>query len=404
MIGSWQTEVRREYAGLDARFGLPLRPLGRARVIGLAFVAFGGFFAWSPARDLWRTASSLIETGSPGQEGGLGLLFQVPFLLVGAVPLTLGLLVLFGRCRVEWRNGRVRSAEVLGPFWWTRRLPPKPLRRLTVVATPSGGSPAPPRGLQELAALFAEYESGPRRIVALGYPREWLLALARELEILAGARGVTDSPVEVEVVERWSPEDDAEAEVTEQPRHSRVGLEERSSGLRLTVPPAGLWRGSKGMFFFALVWCAFVAAFTVGAARAGFEHDGPSWMPVLVISVFWLFGLGLLTFAINMGRRTAVISAEDGRLQVEVRGLFGVTRREWGPGELTAIRADSGFEVNDRPVLELQIHPLDGKKWGMLAGRDEDELRWMATRLRRALALPARGASGPADDAASHAR
>jgi hypothetical protein len=47
------------------------------------------------------------------------------------------------------------------------------------------------------------------------------------------------------------------------------------------------------------------------------------------------------------------------------------------------------MEVNGRPVLELQIHPVGGKKWGLLAGRDEDELRWMATALRRALKLPA---------------
>jgi hypothetical protein len=58
---------------------------------------------------------------------------------------------------------------------------------------------------------------------------------------------------------------------------------------------------------------------------------------------------------------------------------------------LTAIRADaSSMEVNHRPVIQLQIHPRAGKKVGLLSGRNEDELRWMATRLRRALNVPAR--------------
>ena len=63
----------------------------------------------------------------------------------------------------------------------------------------------------------------------------------------------------------------------------------------------------------------------------------------------------------------------------------------WSRGEIAAIRADaSGMEVNDRPVIELQIHPVSGKKFGVLAGRNEEELRWMATELRRALNVPAR--------------
>jgi hypothetical protein len=133
-----------------------------------------------------------------------------------------------------------------------------------------------------------------------------------------------------------------------------------------------------------------MAVFTAGAAVAGFEWDGNPWLPILLIAAFWAFGLGLLAVAVNMGRRTAVMAVEDGRLQVETRGLFGVRRQEWNPGELSAVRADAGgLEVNERPVLELQIHPAGGKKWGLLAGRDEDELRWMATSLRRALKLPA---------------
>ena len=389
MIGNWHTEVRREYAGLDARFELPIRPLGWARIIGLALVGFGVFFAWRPAQGVWQTVRALLD-GAPGETDTFLGLFQVPFLLAGGIPLAVGLLVLFGRCRVEWKDGRLRSTEILGPFWWTRRMPRKPLRRLRVAAAPSASEGDRPRGFEGLAGLFAEYEGGPRKIVALGYPQAWLLTLARELETLAGAGAFAGAPVKVELVEQWSPDEEDGGDVTAQPPGSRVRLEEWSSGVRLTVPAAGLWRGSKGLFFFALVWCGFMAVFTAGAVGAGFEWDGKPWMPILFIAAFWAFGLGLLAVAVNMGRRTAVIAVEDGRLQVETRGLFGVRRQEWNPGELSAVRADAGgLEVNERPVLELQFHPVGGKKWGLLAGRDEDELRWMATSLRRALQLPA---------------
>jgi hypothetical protein len=42
--------------------------------------------------------------------------------------------------------------------------------------------------------------------------------------------------------------------------------------------------------------------------------------------------------------------------------------------------------------MELQIHPVGGKKAGFLSGRDNEELRWVATRLRRALKVPSRAA------------
>ncbi len=169
-------------------------------------------------------------------------------------------------------------------------------------------------------------------------------------------------------------------------------VEEHATGVRLTVPPAGLWRGSKGLFFFALFWCAFMAVFTGITVFA--QSKGTEKVPVvfwIFIPAFWLIGLGMLAGAVNMGRRTANLVAESGRLRAETRNLFGVRQREWDCAEIAAIRADaSGMEVNGRPVIELQIHPRIGKKVGLLAGRDTNELRWMATRLRSALGVPAR--------------
>jgi hypothetical protein len=42
------------------------------------------------------------------------------------------------------------------------------------------------------------------------------------------------------------------------------------------------------------------------------------------------------------------------------------------------------MEVNDVPVNELRIYDTSGDKFGMLAGRKDEELRWLAHELRAA--------------------
>ena len=54
------------------------------------------------------------------------------------------------------------------------------------------------------------------------------------------------------------------------------------------------------------------------------------------------------------------------------------------------------MEVNNRAIYELQVHPLTGKKLGMLRQRTDEELRWIAAELNLALRLP-RPAGGTDD-------
>jgi hypothetical protein len=292
---------------------------------------------------------------------------------------------------VEWRDGQLWSAEILGPFRWTRRMPRKPIRKLEIAATTSKTGTAPPKRIENVSGLTAEFEDGSKKLVVLGYPKDWLLAIADELKGYVGRGTFSATSTQVEVVEKTS-EDEEINDVPQQPADSRVQVEEHASGVRLVVPPAGIWRGSKGLFFFALMWCGFMAVFTGFSVFAGNKSSGGVPLAFwFFIPVFWLIGLGLLAGAINMGRRTATLAAEGGQLRIETKNLFGTKQLEWRRDEIAAIRADaSGMEVNDHPVIELQIHPCVGKKVGLLAGRKEEELRWMATRLRQALNVPAR--------------
>jgi hypothetical protein len=158
----------------------------------------------------------------------------------------------------------------------------------------------------------------------------------------------------------------------------------------VVIPPAGLRKGSKGMLNMGIFWCLFMGVFTGVAFGTGKGAHEVPWGVCMFIAGFWLIGLGLLAGAINMGRRRATISVENGDLRLEQHGPFGIKRCQWRRGDIASVQAGpSGMKVNDVPVIELQIHPAAGKKAGFFSGRSDEELGWIATKLRRALSVPA---------------
>ena len=98
--------------------------------------------------------------------------------------------------------------------------------------------------------------------------------------------------------------------------------------------------------------------------------------------------VGILLAAINMGRRRSNLATAGDRLFVVRESIFGRKTHEWKAADLEEIRRGaSGTTVNDVPVLELQIHPRQGKKVGLLSERDNGELTWIAAELNQALGL-----------------
>ncbi len=375
----------------DVSYSLPARPLGKLRWLALFLVAFGVVFASIPATGLFRSLKSITAGKATAGDWGFAV-FLVPFMVAGLVPLGLGLLLLFGRCRVEWRQKRLSVLDYVGPVRWRRRLQKSRILKLTVS---SGGAkinnqPVITGPLAELGALAAEFDEGKPRLVAIGYPRDWLQALAEDLSARVGAPASTIAApvVEVKNLDQSRPEP---VEVVPKPANSQVRVEPRPDGVLLVVPPAGLRKGSKGLFGFAILWCLIVAVITLAIGSASAKNvRGNPFVGWALIGVFWLVGLGMLTGAISMARRRAMLLFENGQLKVAQIGIFGAKRWDWKHDDIAAIRADaSGMEINNAPVIELQIHPVNGKKTGFFAGRDQEELRWMASELRRALKVPA---------------
>ncbi len=389
MTRDWSQEIKRDYVGGDVCFDFPRRQLGWARLVGFFLVGFGLLFMWMPAHTGWEFIQKLLN-GNFDVGNVIFSLFPFLFVIIALMPMGIGLAILFGRCRLAWRDGQLHCTELVGPFCWTRRVPRKPIRKLEISVGTSQTGSAPPKSMESYSCLVALFEDGSCKILVFGYPKNWLLAVAEELKTYVGSGSASSEPLQVEVVESVvKAENDDEVQ---RPANSRVQLEERGGELRLTIPPAGLWKGSKGLFFFALLWCGFMCVFTGISVYSQFKSsEGVPLAFWIFIPVFWLIGISLMLGAINMGRRGAELTADSGRLRVETKEIFGVKIREWLRAELAAVRADaSGMEMNHRPVIELQIHPVTGKKSGLLAGRDEQELRWLAAQLRRALKIPAR--------------
>jgi len=177
------------------------------------------------------------------------------------------------------------------------------------------------------------------------------------------------------------------------PRGSQITIERFPDGLTINVPPSGLWRGSQGLFPFAIVWLGFMSVFTpvflVGIFRGKGADQAAAWIAPAILSLFWLVGMGLFLGGLNMGRRRAAIAVTGGALMVIQTGIFGSKQREWPASGIERICAGpSGMEVNDKPILELQIYGGSPRKFAVLAGRSDDELRWIASELRATLGLP----------------
>jgi hypothetical protein len=239
-----------------------------------------------------------------------------------------------------------------------------------------------------LATLAAEFESGRPRIVATGYPREWLEAIAADLSGRAGSSQAKAPRVEVTDANENPPQF---RDVLEKPADSKVAIQRQSASIVLDVPPTGFRKGAKGLFGFAILWCLFMVVFTPIFLFVDHSESGGTLAAlVFFIAGFWAIGIGLMAAAINMRRRRATLTAGNSGLTVVLTGPFGVKRHKFQRADIAAIRADaSGMAVNDVPIIELQVHPAAGKKIGLLAGRDPSELRWMATELRKAVGVGA---------------
>jgi hypothetical protein len=383
-------EIQAEHWPDRTTYDLPMRPIGALRFLGLLPMAFSVAFVWMPGHFLLGLFHQLGRDKA-GFFLWIPIAFLCAFVIAGLVPFTIGLFMLIGRTRLVVTRERIIATEIAGPVRRSRKIKVADIERLEYGGARTEGQTAnaTPAWLKQIGGLTAILRNGKKSLLLIGYPRDWVEAMAEEL---SGSMQQVGTKVEINEVEPLTRNAETPTEeLVSKPASSLVQLETRVNGLVLEIPPAGLRKGGKGLFSFAIIWCLFMTVFTC-AMCFGKDHNGqrPPWGAWLFIAGFWGIGLTMLASAINMGRRRAVLTVESGGLRVDQHGLFGANSREWQRGQISAVRVDrSGMEVNHVPLMQLQIHPVGGKKFGLLTGRPEDELRWIASELRRALSVPA---------------
>lgn len=373
-------------------YQFPVRTLGRLKWLAIFPIVFSIIVIGMIGSWIWGFVGGMIQIFGPW--GALGGLFTLPFLLGIYTTLFYTACALAGRTQLIVREQDILTRERVGWFRRTRRVRRDAITHFHVQTSQSpeidetAGFEA---FLQQFCALSVKLAKDKSMVLVLAYPRDWLIAVAQDLSQRCGTEtAAIDSvtraiPVEVDEVSLTGV-----IEREKQPADSPIELQRLADGLVFTVPAPGVWKGSSGLFVFGLLWCGFMVVFTslfaVAAANGKVEGEGSWWLFPLFIVVFWSIGIGLLLGAINMGRRQAAIAVTREHLKLIVSGLFGTTRREWALDELDTFRkGPSGMSVNDVPVMQLHIVPRKGSPYGLLTGRDEAELEWMATHLRRCL-------------------
>lgn len=408
------SEIERVETVSGVRYALPRRGLGRVHLIGLIPLV-GSLLA-----GYWIVAVFLKNFGWPIR-GGIEDMFvaaiAIPFLYIDFSVIRFGMLILLGRCDIELRHDTLRATQRALFFWRARRWKLEKLDHLQIVGfVPSDSQESKGPTMQKLDALVAVQPDGKRMMVAPGYPRSWLLPLAHDI---AERSGRDSSFVHVTAGQTTSMADrmrgeieadlalaEADASATTEaqiararadsfdpPKDTKIELQRLPDGLTLKAPPAGLRAGTHGMFGFGLAWCAFMTLVTLLILFVKSEPvRGDRQMPlagtIAFVGGFWIVGIGIIASGVNMARRSAAIAVAGGQMMAIQTGLFGTKKNQWHLAELETVKVGpSNMKVNDQPVMQLQIKPLEGETFGLLTGRDLADLHWMANLLNQQVAI-----------------
>jgi hypothetical protein len=274
----------------------------------------------------------------------------------------------------------------------------------------------------DLAVLSVETCQGATHAVCIGYPRDWLAALAAELKHRCHASSgpgwdsgpsrpaqpqatiPTRMPTTAAAWRKLGADIGALAEQMqtassrppdfrvdpEQPAYSRVICQARDDGVTLMVPPGGI-----GLFFLlGCGLCAFAALPTLACLISGFRTDDGSYAPLVMVVIFWAVALAVFLPAYHHARAQVALAVVGDQLEMLEISPLRTRRRSWNRADLIEVRCgDNGWvsgsdDSNLTPVAQLHILPKGEKRVGLLTGRDTSEVRWIASVLQRALRLP----------------
>jgi hypothetical protein len=329
-------------------------------------------------------------------------LFGLPFLLVGCIPILAGVAILFSHhAEIQITAAHLIAREHIGPFRFPRR---RPLSAITALIVGPSNVVAPV-GSPEAALHAIRVECSPPHKslrAAWRYSPDTVAAVAQFLadELERHRRTITlrdDAPKSPVSLSFDLPKPEpalapaARLPASElpppQPANSTITFLPTPDALTFIIPRTG-FRGTAGFFLlFALFWNTITCCVGGGFLVSWFQQPTlGDLFPFVFIFLFLAIGVGLALTAVQTAFRKAVLLASRDSLVFTQTGPIRNTEHQWSPVDLTAIRVEnSGTEVNDRPLKQLQVHFTRNNApshRGVLTGRDETELRWLAATLR----------------------
>ncbi|MCA9302829.1 MAG: hypothetical protein KC996_01770 [Phycisphaerales bacterium] len=387
------------------RFVLPRRAVPFQVRLGLAMVfvcllVIAALFFFS--KGFWLPPLRvLMDSGIV--RPGLALLLAplIPSLML-CKGVRMGLLIAYGHTEVEVTNDELVSIDRWGMLRSKHRIRVRDIKRLiiklNVMAKKGEFDKHPWRDMKNLLAEREHENINKIRVaLAMGYPPATIEAIASEIIERTGVPIEELDPEHDSLMDlmRGEPEKpETIIGVLSQPKQSNAEFVQNSDGFTITLRPRGFWRGTKGFGSFALMWCGFVLVMSIffGVAALRGKNSSTDWVFMSFLGVFWIVGGSMLFFAIRSGRRRAVIDVVEGALLVTRQSIGKPRSNMWALSDIERIEVgNSGTEINDVPVKELQVFPIEGRKVGLLSERPNNELRWIASLIRQRLAETQQG-------------
>ena len=177
--------------------------------------------------------------------------------------------------------------------------------------------------------------------------------------------------------------------LTEPPAGSQLKVTQQEGTDVYEVPAQG-WRKAKSLVMFAVFWNTFMLFFS-GVTIWGMLHAPQVglWEIVGLIAfegIFWAVGIGLAIWAWDMATRSAMIGVAGEQMFIETKSSFGTKWVEFNQSKIHSISVqNSGTSVNDVPVKHLLVETEDQPPVGLFANLDDEELHWLAGRLKSSL-------------------
>ena len=355
--------------------------------------------------------------------GGIGMLAQNNLFGLASIAFgTLGLIGLYPiwrilaaavavlrndfRCDIEIRAKHLYCTELMGWTSWKRKTLISNISRLEIVKAKeiSPNLPGTIPNLDSFALIKAVSENEEKSFrLAFAYGDSILIPLAQELALQLNkkyepsyskdAKGIT-KPVST-IVTTTTLSDDEDSDCQIQPANSRIEIIRKDKSIAFSVPPAGK-KGTHGLYWSSIAMLSITSLISIGFICAVFSDDGFKefgiWGMIGLIaflSLFFAVGIGVLLGALNMAKRTVMLSVNNGALFIERKSIFAIKWIEFERKNVAAIcKGPSGMTINDVPVTELQIIDTEGAKQGLLSQLPANEISWLVYELTVALGVP----------------